>query len=612
MGKASHGCACCGTDLGNLFAANKHVRQRSSSGPAAAPVRPSAPGTLGRRDFLKGTVATAASGTFLPSVAQADTQRAKVFTGGTILTVDADFSEAEALAIRGNRIIAVGTDEAVRAAAGSNAEIIDLYGMTMLPGFVDAHTHVVSGSVLASLTDYVGIQRFRSTQEVLDHIAAVAAKARPGDYLAFRNYDPSLQTGPDAIGFAELDPIAPHNPVFVLNASGHLGYANRQAFSYAKVPEDVPDPPGAEFVRDLEGRLTGVMKNNTAWLQVFGPSPMVSSVNPADAIVSVAASWSRVGLTTASELSLGSFSHSPADIGFLEDANRSGRLNLRVRTYPFYTLGTEVWDKAGVTQGMGNDKIRVAGFKLIADGSNQGYTGLQREPYLGTDSRGLAYTSREELTRLVMDRASKGWGLAIHGNGDAAIDNILDALEQAHASGIDIAALRPRIEHCSILHDGQIKRIKALGANPSFLIGHVYYWGAAFRDDIFGTQKAWLLDRCGSCERVGVPYSLHSDFFVLDPDPLLQVGIAVTRNTFFEPDYVLNPDERASVENAIRGVTSEAAWQLFSDHEVGSLEVGKLADMVILEADPRTVAPSAIKNIRVMQTWFDGRQVYAA
>lgn len=262
--------------------------------------------------------------------------------------------------------------------------------------------------------------------------------------------------------------------------------------------------------------------------------------------------------------------------------------------------------------GDGTPIARVAGYKLVADGSNQGFTGLQREPYLKSEDKGLAYMSREELTAVAVDRAQKGWQLAIHGNGDAAIDNILDACEAIRTAGVDLSSVRVRIEHCSILHDEQIQRMKDLNVSASFLIGHVHYWGVAMRDDVFGEEKAQLLDRCKSVEDAGVGFTLHSDFMVTDPVPLHMIEMAVTRRTWKEPDYVLAPQERISVESAIRAVTSEAAWQLFSEHEVGSLEVGKYADMVILDADPRTVEPDMIKSIKVLETWMGGNKVYAA
>ena len=154
--------------------------------------------------------------------------------------------------------------------------------------------------------------------------------------------------------------------------------------------------------------------------------------------------------------------------------------------------------------------------------------------------------------------------------------------------------------------------MKKLEVSASFLIGHVHYWGAAMRDVVFGEKKAMLLDRCGSAEKAGVGFSLHSDFVVTDPNPLHMIEMAVTRRLAVDPNFVLAANERASIQVAIRALTSEAAWQVGSEHEVGSLEAGKLADMIILDKDPRKVEPETIKNIKVLETWMDGKQVYKA
>jgi hypothetical protein len=482
----------------------------------------------------------------------------------------------------------------------------------MLPGFIDPHTHVVAGSVVDSTMEYVGMARFGTVDEVLDHLTTMAKNKPEGEWVVVRNFDPSIQDGPDALTFAELDKVSTKHPVFVFNASGHLAYANSKAFEVAGIPEDVKNPPGAEFVRDSNGKLTGIMKNNVAFLQILNKYPALAEADPLESLIGLLSKWSEFGITTVSELALGGLSQSPSDANIMFEAARSGRLPARIRAYPFYTIGAETWDNAGVKPNDGNALARIAGYKLVADGSNQGYTGLQREPYLDSDDRGIAYMTPHEIKKEAVERAKKGWQLAIHGNGDAAIDNVLDACEAVHAAGVDMKKVRARIEHCSILHDDQITRMKELGVSASFLIGHVHYWGVAMRDEVFGEEKAKLLDRCRSLEKAGVGFTLHSDFMVTDPVPLHMIEMAVTRTTWKEPDYVLAPDERISVESAIRALTSEAAWQLYSEHEVGSLETGKLADFVILDDDPRKVNSDKIKDIRVIETWMDGKRVYSS
>jgi len=616
--KEIYGCACCSPEFGKIFNSNNRVTELSAMKPSevkAERIHYICENKINRRTFLKGSLAAASAAVILPGLAactKTSKEATTVFTGGTILTVDRKFTQVEALAIRGNKILAVGTEAVVRAAAGDNANIIDLKGKTVLPGFIDPHTHVIAGAVVDSIMEYVGMARFGTVAEVLEHLEKLTKDKAPGEWVVVRNFDPSIQVGPDALTFKELDAVSTQHPIFVFNASGHLAYANSKAFEVAGIPEDIENPPGAEFVRDKDGKLNGIMKNNIAFLQVLSKYPALSQANPGEAVIGLLEKWSKHGLTTVSELSLGGLSQSPADVSIMDEAARSGKLSARIRAYPFYSIGEEAWDDAGVKPGDGDALTRIAGYKLVADGSNQGFTGLQREPYLNSDDRGLAYMSAEDLKQRAIERAKKGWPLAIHGNGDAAIDNILEACQAVREAGVDMSKVRVRIEHCSILHDEQIARMKDLGVSASFLIGHVHYWGVAMRDEVFGEKKAQLLDRCNSLEQAGVGFTLHSDFMVTDPVPLHMIEMAVTRKTWKEPEYVLAPKETISVESAIRALTSEAAWQLFSEHEIGSLESGKLADLVILEQDPRKVSPDAIKNIKVLETWMDGKQIYKA
>ncbi|WP_206741675.1 amidohydrolase [Hyphomonas jannaschiana] len=527
------------------------------------------------------------------------------------MTVDPGFSKPEAMAVKGNRILATGSLEDVRAAAGEDADIIDLKGRTVMPGLIDPHTHILIGALMDQAMDYVGITRFSTTGEILGYIRHLDSERPENEWIVCRNYYPMLQAFEEPLGFSSLDRISSIRPIMVLNASGHIAYANRAAFQAAGIPEDVANPAGGEFVRDANGNLTGEMRNQTTFSKVLGARPSGAGSAPADAVLKTCKRFASLGLTTVSELGLGGLLRGAGDWEVLKQAGATGRLSQRIRAYPMYVFD-DAWDEAGLSPGEGDDLVRIAGYKLIADGSNQGFTGLQREPYYTVDSTGIAYMAPEELTALMRKRAAQGWQIAVHGNGDKAIDNILDAVEQVASEGIDVKSLRIRIEHCSILHDEQIERMKAHGVSASFLIGHVHYWGVAMRDRIFGPDKSRLLDRCASCERAGVGYTIHSDFFVTDPNPLHMIEMAVTRQSWKEPDFVLAPEECASREAAIRAMTSEAAWQLGSDHEIGSLEAGKFADYVILDGDPSSVPADEIKNIKVLETWMGGTQTFLA
>ena len=610
MAHEEHGCPCCQAGLGNLFAYNP-------ADAAAAEIRIL---PIGRRQFmagasaLAGTVATTACGSSLFSEVPVGPEleaRTRIYTGGTVMTVDPGFSKPEAMAVKGSRILATGSLEDVQAAAGEDADIIDLKGRTVMPGLIDPHTHILIGALMDQAMDYVGITRFSTTGEILGYIRHLDSERPENEWIVCRNYYPMLQAFEEPLGFSSLDRISSIRPIMVLNASGHIAYANRAAFQAAGIPEDVANPAGGEFVRDANGNLTGEMRNQTTFSKVLGARPSGAGSAPADAVLKTCERFASLGLTTVSELGLGGLLRGSGDWEVLKQAGATGRLSQRIRAYPMYVFD-EAWDEAGLSPGEGDELVRIAGYKLIADGSNQGFTGLQREPYYTVDSTGIAYMAPEELTALMRKRAAQGWQIAVHGNGDKAIDNILDAVEQVALEGIDVKSLRIRIEHCSILHDEQIERMKAHGVSASFLIGHVHYWGVAMRDRIFGPDKSRLLDRCASCERAGVGYTIHSDFFVTDPNPLHMIEMAVTRQSWKEPDFVLAPEECASREAAIRAMTSEAAWQLGSDHEIGSLEAGKFADYVVLDGDPSSVPADEIKNIKVLETWMGGAQTFQA
>lgn len=535
-----------------------------------------------------------------------------LFYGGTILTVDEQFSEVEALVIENKKIIASGSFNDMKDQYGKTANLIDLHGHTMLPGFIDPHAHVVSFAPIVFMTEDIGLIKFPKTEEAIEHLKRIADTLAPGEWIMASNWDPAVQEGVPALTFKELDSISTKHPIFVLNTSGHLAYVNSKAYEVAGITNDVENPPGAEYVRDADGNLNGVIKNNLAFLPIWLANPKMKDLNLADAITSLLHDFNAYGITTTSELALGGSTRSASEFEMLLETSKREDFTARVMAYPLYSLNDE-WTEAGVKMYDGNDMAMLTGFKLIADGSNQGFTGLQRDGYHShaqIGNTGVEYMTVEEMTRIAEQRTKEGWQLAMHGNGDQAIDNILAVIQNLKDKGYDVAALRPRIEHCSILHDEQIEKMKELGVSASFLIGHVHYWGTFMRDSVFGPEKVQLLDRCASVEKAGIRFSLQSDFAVVYPDMLKMVEIAVVRNTFKEPDYILAPQERISVESAIRAITSEAAWQLMNEDKIGSLEVGKYADMVILEKDPRKVEPTEISKINVLETWLNGKRVY--
>ena len=530
-------------------------------------------------------------------------------------------SQVDAMWVRDGKIAWVGPSAQAPIEA-ANEEIVDGKGRVVMPGFIEPHMHLAPLAMLRSFHD-VGPFRFAQTSAALDHLREIAGNTAPGEWIVGRQFDPSLQEGPAYLTRDLLDDVSTNHPIFIYNASLHLAYCNSHALEIGGVTAATPDPAGAEIGREADGSPNGVLKAGPAMALVARHNPHTKQQNLGEACLGVLADAASLGITMICDQGTGLF-QGPKELDLYDGLRKSNRMHARLR-YSLAHAQAKRWDELGATWGEGCEWVRNTGWKIVSDGSNQGRTGLQRERFLALEgepeslaesaqtagNRGIAYIEVDELNQAVEERLRQGWAVCVHANGDAAIDRVLDAFERAKDLGLDPAQRRCRIEHCSILHDEQIERIAKLGVSPSFLIGHVYFWGQAFVHDVFGLEKASLLDRTGACEAKGIRWTLHSD------DPVTQMGAlrciqnAVTRD-MWRSDERLSPQECVSVEAALRAQTIDAAWQCHSDHEVGSLEVGKFADFVVLAQDPLAVSPQELQDIEVEQTWVNGRQVYAS
>jgi predicted amidohydrolase YtcJ len=530
-----------------------------------------------------------------------------ILLGGTVRTMDPTRPVAEAIAIKNGRIVSVGSRGEVTALKASGTEVIDAKGGTILPGFIDPHVHIVMGAVLGTFVD-VRALTCETIDDVMAKLAAAASRTKPGEWIMARGFDPSLCKGNANITRHDLDRVAPAHPLFMLNASGHLAYVNSLAIERAGVTDQTPDPgAGGKYMKDGQGRLTGVLAGGTSYapfLKVAPRSTPQSIIAAAMATLDEAASK---GCTMLVDAGLGVFAGTE-ELHVLKALTSTRRSPVRLAAL-MHSGRMDDWLKFPDAQlGTGDDWFRLLGFKFWADGSNQGNTGYQREPYLNVDHRGILSFPAEDLAAGVKRVHDAGWQVAIHANGDAAIDLVLECYAKALA-GKPRADHRHRIEHCSIAWDEHFAKMAELGLSPSFLIGHVHYWGRAFRDRIFGLAKASRLDATASALRAGVRFSLHSDYDVTEIGPLRCIENAVTR-VMRDGGEVLAPEESITVEQALRSMTIDAAWQAHMDHAVGSLEPGKYADLVILDEDPMTVDPTRLSQIRVRETWVEGQRRY--
>lgn len=556
-----------------------------------------------RRSFLSRSLAL--SGAALHGAAFGESTGATVFQGGDIITMNARQPTADAIAVMGGRIIAVGKAAVVAARAGTGARIVDLQGRTLLPGLIDPHMHT-SFVVLDDWID-VGVVACPTFADIERTIRNAAAGAAADSWVRAKLFDPSITRDAVIPDIAMLDKWAPNHPLVVMESNGHVAYANSRAFAVAGVTSGTPDPHLGRFGRDANGAFNGRLEETAAFMPFAARMPMPDAREMQVRVRRLLDHAASVGCTALRDCAIGAQS-GIGDLSLL-DTVMANDPPVRLRGM-LVSTAFDAWDKAGLKPGRGTDLFRVDGIKAWADGSNQAKTGYQRENYLGAQSRGTLNYTPAQLTETIRRAHAGGWQVGVHANGDAAIDTTIDAYE-AVLKAAPRADHRHRIEHCSILHPEQITRMRTLGLSPSFLIGHVRWWGKAFRDRILGPERARFYDPCASALQGKLRISLHSDWNVTQLEPLRYVEDAVTR-VMNEGGGIFFPDERIPVEAALRAVTLDAAWQCRMDDIAGSLEPGKYADLTILESSPLKADPTRIGRIKVSETWLGGERKFIA
>lgn len=525
-----------------------------------------------------------------------------VFTG-TVLTVDESRPTAEALAVAGGRIVAVGSRSDIEAYVGADTQTVDVGDGCVMPGFIEAHGHPLMEAL--ALSDRIVDIRPVTVPNADDVVAAVrrevAARGAAGAYL--NGWDPLLQAGLPQPTLAWLDEIAPGGPLVIIHNSGHKAYFNSHAAERAGLTRDTPDPKGARYGRGADGELDGSAEEIGA---VF---PLLSgSIEPTSypaMLRDECVRLNRAGLTTCSDMAF-----DPAFGPLL--AGLHDELTVRLRTYEM----SNPQMSTAATPGEGDDMVRQVGIKIWVDGSPWIGNIALSFPYLDTaatrtigaaGSCGCANYTREQLAEIVEAYLPLGWQMACHVQGDAGVDTILDVYDEAlrrHPRDDH----RLRLEHVGAIRPEQLRRAAGLGVTCSIFVDQIHYWGDIIVDGLFGPERGSRWMPAGSAVATGMRISLHNDPPVTPEEPLRNISVAVTRMA--PSGRVLAPEERLTVEQAIRAQTIDAAWQLFADDVIGSLEVGKYADLVVLSADPRTVPPERIADLEVRATYLAGRQVY--
>jgi len=528
-----------------------------------------------------------------------------IITGGPIRTMT-DGGTADAVAVAEGQIVEVGSVDDVMRHRGSHTDMVDLAGRCLLPGFVEPHTHPDMCGVCYSWLDVSGFNH-RSDAEVAAALAAEAARRPDGEWIFAFGLDAMLVGDLGTYDRSRLDQLAPDNPLVVMIQSMHTLWVNSAALGAAGIDDSSPDPEfGGSYGRDAAGHLTGRVEEQMA----MGPFLIHADMSPASLEVEMWRQYQRyadVGLTT-----IGLAGATVPTASFELFRNFADRPDVPQRVVGY--LRHQQVESLGISPGDGDDKFRVQGVKLWYDGSPYTGTMLLDEPYLESDlccctlgiaagTTGYANFDPADLVEILSGLAADGWQVLTHAQGDRGCREILDLYTTALGSNSG-ADHRWRLEHCLLIAGDDLRRAKAIGVSPSFHVDHVHWYGPELRDDILGAERCEHIMPIATAVGHDHRVSLHADSPMYPPGPLHLARTAATRLT--RRGEVLGGGEAISVEQALRAITIDAAWHLRLDDGVGSIEPGKLADFVALEADPLAVDPADIDKIGVDSTWLAG------
>lgn len=559
---------------------------------------------ISRRHLIRGAGAFAvlSAGSRPVLAALARTQPDLILHNGQVITIDPRQPAAEAVAIAGDRILAVGSSADVGALAAAGTRRIDLGGSTVVPGFIDGHCHpAYSGRRHLRFIDC----DLRSIKAIQDAVRERAATTPPGEWVTGFKYDDTKTAERRFITREDLDAAAPDHPVYIGHRGGHTGYVNSLALARAGITEQSPDPEGGRFVRDpATGRLTGRVLERAAdtfenSIPAFGTT---TREEDRAAVKLITQMFAKAGVTSSTDAY-----GTAEDLRAYQDAREAGELSSRI----YCMIGYAHLDKmivAGVRTGLGDEWVRVGGMKATCDGSISERTARLSQPYVGRpDDFGMIVAGAEELYGYASKAHEAGWQLGIHANGDVGIGMVLDLYERLQRER-PRRDPRYRIEHCTVINDDLVRRMKALGAIPTPFSTYVYFHGEKMPE--FGEERLNSMFALRSFLDAGIGATMASDYPPGPFEPMMALQSMVTRTAM--DGRVWGPRQKISIEEALRVCTLNGAHASFEEHEKGSLEPGKLADLVVLGRNPLTEDPSNLVSIPVERTMVGGRWVYEA
>ena len=521
-----------------------------------------------------------------------------VVVNARVYTVDPALPTAEAFAVKGDRFIAVGSTSDVRNLATSRTRVIDAGRMTVTPGFIDTHCHQ------SGVDELYGVNaNLRTVAAIQEAVRRKAATTPPGVWISGFMFDDTKLDRP--LHRRDLDAATTQHPVVIRHRGGHTSWYNSLAFELAKVTRETPDPPDGRFFRDANGEHNGRVGEQAR--NVFGRvgererfTPEQQRDRARAGMAHISALLTAAGLTTAHNAGT-----SLSNIRAYDDIRKNGEL--RHRTYLMIRdAGVLTGLKAaGITTGFGDEWVRIGGVKYAADGSASERTMRMSTPYVGTNDYGILTMTQEEIHEAVDDCHSNGFQVGIHANGDVTIDMVLNAYERALARWPH-PDRRHRIEHCSLVNPAILARMKRLGVIPTPFWTYVYFHGEKWAQ--YGEEKMRWMFAHRSFLDTGIPVPGASDYNPGPFEPLMAIQSMVTRKDY--AGRVWGANQKVTVDEALRIGTQNGAFASYEEKLKGSITAGKLADFVMLEADPHDVDPDRIKDIKVNRTVVGGRTMF--
>lgn len=604
---------------------------------------------LSRRDFVKGMAAAGgllAVGGLAPKALAGAPGADTIFFGGPILTMVKDGERVEALAVKDGKILAAGTKPAVMAVKGAKTKMVDLGGKCLMPGFIDPHSHVVLQSVKFAVANLdprpIGEAGSVADIQRIMRDWIKEKKPKPGQWIIGWGYD---DTGIEEHRHPtrdDLDKVSTENPILLMHISCHLATGNSKMLEIIGAKAQTPDPEGGRIQRRPGSREPNGVLEEMAMMLVAKKLPMPSPEQAMAIIAKGLEHYARAGITTVQDCAT-----PRGSVTLLDAMAKAGKLPMDVIVWPIFKVVDEDMLKAIAADRNATGRLRRGGVKITVDGSIQGYTAFLSQPYYvqpgetqpvpdhcDHDNAGALFVSKhnqpaepetheepkgkhrgysnmtqEDVNSWLKRCDAAGVQMQVHTNGDGATDMLIEAVKTVRP-GKPRPDLRTVIIHAQTMREDQLDFTAQQGLTPSFFPIHVYFWGDRHRDLFLGPKRAARVNPAGSALKRGIKFTLHHDAPVAGIDMLTVAWTAVNRVTSSGKD--LGPEERISAFEAFRAITADAAWQNFEENRKGTLEPGKLADLVVLSADPLAVEPMKIRDIKVLATIKDGSYIYKA